>query len=126
AMALSAGGAIGVLRRRSSKPLAWLSLLLLVAIVCEYALVVRPIWSRVFALPVEDAYPNWGVVVPGLRYATVLSAPPFQERTRDRELFNSRMLPLLTAGAVVRNAYITMATPWPRPPEGRVVYGPEG
>jgi hypothetical protein len=57
----------------------------------------------------------------------VRSAPPFQEFSAHEEMFNSRMLPLLMAGAVVRNAYITMALPWGRPEEGRVVEGlPQG
>jgi hypothetical protein len=127
AVALLAGGAIGELHRRMSGKLAWLPLLLLLAMVGDYWRVVRPIWSKVFALPVEQAYPDWGVTVSGPRYGVTLSAPPFQEFTSNQEMFNSRMLPLLMAGAVVDNAYITMALPWARPPEGKVVEGlPEG
>jgi hypothetical protein len=127
AIALLAGGAIGALRRRMPGRLAWLPLLLLAAIVADYWVVVRPIWCKVFALPVAEAYPDWGITIPGPRYGTTLSAPHFQELRPDREMFNSRMLPLIMAGAVVRNAYITLALPWGRPPEGRVVERlPEG
>jgi len=122
-IALLAGNAIGALRRRAPGRLAWVPLLLLLAIVGDYSLVVRPVWSKVFALHPAEAYRDWGVTVAGQRYATTRSAPPFQTFNSQREMFNSRMLPLLMAGAVVRNAYITMALPWPRPPEGNVVEG---
>ena len=122
-IALLAGMQIGWLRSRTDARLAWLPPLLFLAIAAEYCVVVRPIWIKVFALPPEQAYPDWGIRRPGPRYQTIESTPWFQEFTYDEDMFNSRMLPAIMAGAIVSNAYVTMALPWARPPDGSVVEG---
>jgi len=118
-IALAAGSGATTLRTIPHGRL--LALLLLFALATEYAVVVLPIWTRIFALPVSEVYGDWGIALPGARYHSIRSAPPFQSFSASHEMFNSRMLPLVMAGAVVRDAYVTMALPWARPPEGAVV-----
>jgi len=121
AIALLAGSAIAWLRSSTRDRGASLPLLLLFAIATEYWLVVWPIWTKVFALPAEEVYSDWGITLPGPRYHSIRSAPPFQPFAEHQEMFNSRMLPLLMAGAIVGNAYVAMVSPWERPPDGSVV-----
>jgi len=122
AVALSAGRELAALRAHRPGLLAWAPVLLLAGVVGDYWLVTRPIWSRVFELPPGEVYDDWPPV-PEVPYATVRSAPPYQPFTATQEMFNSRMLPLVMAGAVARNAYVTPALPWPRPAEGSIVEG---
>lgn len=121
AMALLAGGGVGALRSRLRGRFAGLPFLLLLAMVGDYWLVVRPIWSKVFALPPAEVYSDWAVSLEGPPYTMIRSVPYVQDFTDDQDNFNSRMLPLLMAGAVVRNPYVTLnGVPW-MPTEGKVV-----
>lgn len=123
AIALLAGGTIGTLRSTMRGPLAWLPVVLLLAVIGDSWLFVRPIWSKVFALPLAEVYPDWGVTIDGKPYSEIRLAPPHQAPTGDEEGFSSRMLPLLMAGAIVGNAYVAPALPWTPPADGSVVEG---
>jgi hypothetical protein len=149
-IALLAGGGIGMLRSKMQGRFAWLPLLLFLAIVGEYWVVVRPIWGRIFALQPTEEYEDWGVVprestptnagaissampeaagaldttLEGAPYTTIRSAPLAQNFTDKQENFNSRMLPLLMAGAIVRNSYTALnGVHWLPIREGQVVEG---
>jgi hypothetical protein len=129
AIALSAGREVASLRVRGRGMLGWVPTLMLAAVLADYSIVTRSVWSNVFALDAREAYADWGLTLREARYSTVRSAPPYQPSlSPTQDMFNSRMLPLLMAGAVVRNAYVTPALPWSRPAEGNVIEGiaPDG
>jgi hypothetical protein len=82
---------------------------------------VRPVWQKIFALPVTEVYADWGAPAAGPPYLTIRRAPPVQWFSDEEDNFNSRMLPLLMAGAVVGNAYEAVTVPWMRALGGSVV-----
>jgi len=120
-VALAAGGTLAVLREKLSGRLAWIPIAIALAVVSEHCFVVWPIWSRVFDVPVTEAYPQWGSVPERPTYSEVHAAPPFQDFSAARDMYNSRMLPLLMAGYVVPNAYTALTLPPVRLSEGPVV-----
>jgi len=122
-LALGAGGAIAGLRAKVSPRFRWVPLFLALAIVGEHWLVVRPIWTRVFEVPLSEAYPDWQSATSDREYSVVRSAPPFQPFTPAGDMYNSRMLPILMAGDVVPNAYTALTLHHLRLPDGPLVHG---
>jgi hypothetical protein len=123
-IALLAGCGIRMLRSKMQGRFVWLPLLLSLAIVGEYWVVVRPIWGRIFALLPAEEYQDWGTTLEGAPYTAIRSAPVVQKFTDKQENFNSRMLPLLMAGAIVRNSYTALnGVYWLPIREGQVVEG---
>jgi len=91
----------------------------------DYFLHVIPIWTRLFSVAPEHVYGAWGLEESDPPYSHIVSAPDFQEFTKNIDRFDSRMFPLIKAKTIVRNAYTGVNLPSFLPTEDKVLEWPQ-
>ena len=119
---LASGASISALRVRS-RLFARIAAVLALALIVENVAVAWPIWRAVFSLDPRTVYASWDTPSLEPRFSEVRPAPPVQRFSSTHDNFNSRMLPLLKAGFVVRHAYSALALPPVDLPNGSIVDG---
>jgi hypothetical protein len=125
-IALLVGGSITVIRcKMASHPKFRWAWVLFFFVAIDYFLHVMPIWTRLFSIAPEHVYSTWGLEESDPPYSYLVSAPAFQEFTKNVDRFDSRMLPLIMAKTIVRNAYTGVNLPPFLPAEDHVIEWPQ-
>ncbi len=121
---LAASLTIAELRRRGGA-IGMLATLGALALLAENGTVVLPVWGSIFGLDPRQVYAEeWNVPAIVPRYSQILTPPSVQRASATRENLNSRMLPLLEAGFVLRHGYSALVLPVADLPNGPVLGGP--
>jgi hypothetical protein len=125
-IALLVGGSITVIRCKTAsyQKLIW-AWLLFFFVVVDYFLHVIPIWTKLFPVAAEQVYNTWSLEESTPPYSSIMSAPAFQESTKNGDRFDSRMFPLMKAKMIIRNAYTGVNLPPFSPSGDKVIEWPQ-
>jgi hypothetical protein len=125
-MALLVGGSITVMRcKMASHPKFRWAWVVFFFVVIDYSFHVIPIWTQFFSAVPEQVYDAWSLEESNPPYIRIVSAPAFQEFTKNSDRFDSRMFPLMKAKMIISNAYTGVNLPPFLPSEDKVIEWPQ-